>query len=425
MSNPKTRISTPLQYHQSELYLEDVKLASLLKRVGSPAYIYSATEMEKRYRQFDHAFSRVPHQVCYAVKANSNLEILRLFRRLGGGFDIVSGGELFRALEAGANPATIVFSGVGKTIEEIDRGLARRIRQFNVESVQELQLIEARALAQNRRQIVSLRVNPDVDPKTHPYIATGLREHKFGIDIREVAEIFRAGRAFKKVRLEGIGFHIGSQILDVKPFVDAACILADSVKQLRRAGFRLTTLDLGGGLGIPYQMQPAPTPRDLANGILPILAPLGCELVFEPGRWLVAAAGVLATSVLFTKRNGKKNFVVVDAGMNDLLRPSLYQAYHEILPTRWKSRATRIRVDVVGPICETGDFFARDRVLQAVEAGDTLVLRDAGAYGFSLASQYNSHPRCVEVMVRGRKAFTIRKRETYEDLVRGEGMRKA
>lgn len=410
----------PIHYRQHRLFIEKVDTASVVKTIGTPCYVYSATEMEERFRRFDRALSEVPHQICYAVKANSNLEILRLFRKIGSGFDIVSGGELFRVLKAGANPRNVVFSGVGKTIEEINYALSRRLGQFNAESVGELKLLESRALALNCTARVSLRVNPDVDPQTHPYIATGLREHKFGIDIRLLPKIFQEAQSFRALRLEGIGFHIGSQILDVWPFVDAAKILARHVLQLRSAGFKITTLDLGGGMGIPYEDQPAPTPEAFARGILPVLKPLRCQLIFEPGRWLVGRAGVLVTRVLYIKDNGRKKFIVVDAGMNDLIRPSLYQAYHQILPAHRKPTAQKVRAEVVGPICETGDFFAHERKLDAVSPGDLLVIRDAGAYGFSLASNYNSHPRCAEVLVRGNKASLIRQREKFEDLIRGE-----
>lgn len=421
MSNVKRDATHPLHYRKGLLYFGTVALATLAEKAGTPCYIYLAEEMEARYRQFDHAFSSVPHRICYAVKANSNLEILKIFLRLGSGFDIVSGGELFRVLKSGARAQEVVFSGVGKTVEEIDYALSRRVGQFNAESVDEIRRIEARARALKRSTRVSLRVNPDVDAKTHPYIATGLREHKFGIEIRQVREIFRFSRAFKWARLDGLGFHIGSQILEVRPFADAAKILAEAVGALRESGFAISSLDLGGGLGIPYKNQPAPPPEDLARAILPFLSPLGCTLLFEPGRWLTAHAGVLVTRVLTLKRNGTKRFVVVDAGMNDLIRPALYQAYHEILPVRLSPGARKVRVDVVGPICESGDFFARDRVLKTVKPGDWLAVRDAGAYGFSLASNYNSHPRCAEILVRGGEPRVIRRRESYRDLIRGEG----
>lgn len=395
-------------------------MGPLATQVGTPCYVYSGDDMKARFQSFDRAFSSVAHRVCYAIKANSNLEVLRLFRRLGSGFDIVSGGELFRVLRAGASPASVVFSGVGKTVEEIDYALGCGVGQFNAESAEELKLLEARARTLNRAPRVSLRVNPNVDPRTHPYIATGLQEHKFGIDVRLVPGIFRFSRTLKKARLEGLGCHIGSQILSAEPFVETARTLARHVRELRRSGFRIATLDLGGGLGISYQDKPAPTPDDLARGMLPLLDPLGCELIFEPGRWLVGRAGVLVTRVLFLKRNGRKRFVIVDAGMNDLIRPTLYHAHHQILPVKLPLRAAKIRVDVVGPICESGDFFARERLLEDVVAGDILAIRDAGAYGFALASNYNSHPRCAEVLIQGKMVVLVRRRETYSDLIRGE-----
>ncbi|MGB7621937.1 MAG: diaminopimelate decarboxylase [Terriglobia bacterium] len=421
MSNAKPAHSPhPLQYLRGQLHLSGMPLAPLARKVGTPCYVYSAEDMVARFKMFDGAFSAIPHKVCYAIKANSNLEVLRLFRRLKSGFDIVSGGELFRVIKAGAAPEAIVFSGVGKTVEEIDYALGCRVGQFNAESVEELRLLEARARALNRSPRVSLRVNPNVDPQTHPYIATGLRDHKFGIDIRLVPGIFRFSRSLKKVRLNGLGCHIGSQILAAEPFVEVARILARHVRSLRHAGFEISTLDLGGGLGISYQEETGPSPEDLARGMLPVLVPLGCELIFEPGRWLVGRAGVLLTRVLFTKRNGRKRFVIVDAGMNDLIRPTLYHAHHQILPARRNPRPGKAPVDVVGPICETGDFFARHRRMDKVAAGDLLVIRDVGAYGFALASHYNSHPRCPEVLVRGKEARIVRQRETYEDLLRGE-----
>lgn len=424
MSNAKPHGSHPLKYQKGQLFLSGFPLSLAAQAVGTPCYVYSGDDMENRFQSFERAFGGVSHTICYAVKANSNLQIVKLFRQLGSGFDIVSGGELFRVLKAGADPDSIVFSGVGKTTAEIDEALRCRVGQFNVESVEELKLLETRARVLKRRPRVSLRVNPNVDPKTHPYIATGLKEHKFGIDIRLVPEIFRFSRSFRKIRLEGLGFHIGSQILEVKPFVAAARILARHVRDLRQSGFHIFTLDVGGGLGIPYQGEPAPSPDDLARDMLPVLAPIGCKLVFEPGRWLVGRAGVLMTRVLFMKFNGRKRFAVVDAGMNDMIRPTLYHAFHEILPLRRKPRAKKVHLDVVGPVCETGDFLARARSMNEVVPGDLLVIRDAGAYGFVLASNYNSRPRCAEVLIRRNQAFLIRPRERYEDLTRGEGLRK-
>ncbi len=323
-------------------------------------------------------------------------------------------------MKAGADPRRIVFSGVGKTLQEIDLALKKRILQFNVESPLELKMLEARARALGQSTRASVRLNPDVDPKTHPYIATGLREHKFGVDTRFLGEMFQLSRTFRRVRLEGLGFHIGSQLLSVKPYVDAAKILAGHVRELRSGGFAINSLDLGGGLGIPYRGERGPSARDLAQGVLPVLRPLKCELLFEPGRWLVGRAGALVTQVLFVKQNGQKRFVVVDAGMNDLIRPSLYGAYHEIMPVQTRLLKRRVRVDVVGPICETGDFFARDRLIETVGEGGLLAIRDAGAYGFTLSSNYNAHPRCPEILVAGSRWEVIRRRERMDDLIRGE-----
>ncbi len=416
----KRKTEHPLQYRKQHLGIGGVAVAVIAEKVGTPFYAYSADDIEARYREFDQAFAATPHRICYAVKANSNLRILKLFKALGSGFDVVSGGEFFRALEAGADPQTVVYSGVGKTSEEIDFALRRRLGQFNVESIEELKLLEARGVALKKKARVSLRINPDVDPKTHPYIATGLREHKFGIDTRLLPEIVGLARSLRRVRIEGIGFHIGSQILETRPFVDAAQVLAGHVCDLRNAGLNIATIDLGGGLGIPYLDQKAPQPDELARGILPILQPLQCQLIFEPGRWLVGRSGALVTRVLLTKQNGGKKFIVVDAGMNDLIRPSLYQAHHRILAERQKARSKSVRADIVGPICETGDFLARDRWIDDVKAGDLLAVRDAGAYGFTLSSNYNSRVRCPEVLVRGNGWKMVRRRENYQDLIRGE-----
>ncbi|MDD5542724.1 MAG: diaminopimelate decarboxylase [Acidobacteriia bacterium] len=420
MSNVTRPNFHPISYRGRHLFMDGVSIREVVSRVGTPCYIYSAGDIRRRFGEFDDAFATVPHRVCYAVKANSNLAILKLFRTLGSGFDVVSGGELFRVLRAGANPRAVVFSGVGKTAEEIDFALSRRIGQFNVESAAELELLAARAQALRVKAEAGLRVNPDVDPRTHPYIATGLREHKFGIDIHSVDELFRAARSRPFLRLRGLGFHIGSQILSLEPFADAAAILANKVRQLRAAGFEIHTLDLGGGLGISYRGERTPPAQALARRVLPILRPLGCTLFFEPGRWLVGRAGVLVTRVLFLKRNGRKNFVVVDAGMNDLIRPTLYQAFHQILPVERSTRTGSFRADVVGPICETGDFFARDRRLRKPQPGELLAIGETGAYGFSLASNYNARPRCPEILIDASRARLIRRRESPADLVRGE-----
>ncbi len=406
-------------YNKNKLYCEDVPVADVARQVGTPFYLYSQSTLERHYKTFDMAFSAIPHLTCYAVKANSNLAILSLFRRLGSGFDIVSGGELLRALKAGGDPEKIVFSGVGKTPEEIDLGLQHNILQFNVESSAELRMLEARAAAKRKTARISLRVNPDVDPKTHPYIATGLRQHKFGVPIESAPDLYRRANRSGRVKITGIGFHIGSQITRVEPFIDALNRLKEIVSALREEGIKIKHLDLGGGLGITYNDEVPPHPDDYGKAVLDVVKDMDCTLLLEPGRVIVGNAGILVTRVLLTKQTNGKNFVIVDAGMNDLVRPSLYGSYHGIQPETLSGR-NRWTADVVGPICESADFLARDRDMPRVKSKDLLAVMSAGAYGYALSSNYNSRTRIPEVLVRGKRAKVIRKRETFKDLVRGE-----
>jgi diaminopimelate decarboxylase len=407
-------------YSDNSLYCESVALADIAKAAGTPCYVYSAQSILDAYRAYDSAFGDVPHSICYAVKANSTLGILSLLARAGSGFDIVSGGELFRVLKAGGDPAKIVFSGVGKTAAEVEYALDSSIHSFNCESEAELALIDSLAARRGVKARFALRVNPDVDAATHPYIATGLRDHKFGIDMNEVESIYQRARDFAHLTATGVSCHIGSQLLDADPILEAVDRVLALVERLRARGHAIQHVDLGGGLGIAYQA--ADRPPDIGAFIRKMrdrIEKSGLCVMVEPGRSIVGPAGVLVTRVLYRKRTPKKEFVVVDAAMNDLLRPSLYQSHHEIIPLRQNGRAP-ILVDVVGPICETGDFLARNREVASVAPGDYLAICAAGAYGFVLSSNYNSRPRAAEVLVEGDRWAVIRERETLEDLVRGE-----
>ncbi len=409
-------------FKNRKMHCEDVPIAEIAREVGTPFYLYSQSALEHQFRSFDDAFAAVPHLTCYAVKANSNLAILSRLRRMGAGFDVVSGGELMRAHAAGMNPMKIVFSGVGKTMDEVDLGLRRGILQFNVESEAELHILEARARALGKVPGIALRVNPDVESGTHPYIATGLREHKFGIAIDQALELYRTARRSPHLRITGIGCHIGSQITSVKPFLMALLRLKEIFINLRAEDINLKHLDLGGGLGIVYDDEQPPNPNEYARALVASVRDLDCTLILEPGRVIIGNAGILVTRVVVTKQSGGKNFIVVDAGMSDLMRPSLYGAYHGIEPVTVTRRPT-CQADVVGPICESGDFLARNRRLPVMKSDELLAIRSAGAYGFVLSSNYNSRPRAAEVLVRGERYKVIRKREQFRDLVRGEALR--
>ena len=410
----------PYFYRDNELTIEGVTLADIAKKEGTPCYVYSRAAILERYQGYDKAFGAAAHQVCYAVKANSNLSLLRLLAEAGAGFDIVSGGELFRVLKAGGDPAKVVFSGVGKSREEVEYAIASGIHSFNCESETELALIDSIASRHGISARAALRVNPNVDAKTHPYISTGLQDHKFGINIDQVKDIYDRAAGLGHLKLEGVSCHIGSQLLDTKPLLEALDGVLALVQKLRAAGHRIVELDMGGGLGVAYESdQRAPSTEEFLQLVCQKTAGLGLKLMVEPGRSIVASAGVLLTRVMYRKKTAKKEFVIVDAAMNDLIRPALYQAHHEIVPLRHRELGT-ITADVVGPVCESGDFFARDRELANVFSGDYMALMTAGAYGFVQASNYNSRPRPAEVLVDGSAWKVIRKRETNEDLIRGE-----
>ncbi len=412
---------------QAVLFCDDVPLPKLAAKYGTPLYVYSASTIRERYREFDRGFRKVPHTVCYSVKANSNLTILRLLSRMGSGFDIVSGGELERLLRIDRRlMRKVVFSGVGKTSEELDAALRAGIAVFNLESEAELWTLASRAAALNKVARIALRVNPDVPAATHPYISTGLHEHKFGIPLRDARLLYARARETRFVKVVGVSVHIGSQITTAEPFHAAMERVADLVRHLQQEGHRIEYVDAGGGLGINYEETSLPALREYvaayAAAVTKPLRGLKVHLLLEPGRVILGPAGVLVASVLYRKQNDGKRFVVANGAMNDLIRPSLYNAYHEIVPVAQthQSEMTTVRCDVVGPICESGDFLGKDRELPALEPGDLIAVLDAGAYGMSLASNYNSRPRPAEVLVDGRSVRLIRRRETLRDIMRDE-----
>jgi diaminopimelate decarboxylase len=409
-------------YSQNDYYCEQVPLADLAHQVGTPAYVYSANTIRNNYRAYTSAFGDLPHSVCFAVKANSSLGVLALLAREGAGFDIVSGGELFRVLKAGGDPSKVVFSGVGKTREEVDYALRSGIHSFNCESESELALIDAMASRLGVKAGFSIRVNPDVDAVTHPYISTGLSQHKFGIAIAEAAQVYERSRQFRSIAADGVSCHIGSQILDPSPLLEAVDRVLALATRLRNQGHPIRHLDLGGGLGVAYrENETAPEIGAYVECLSSRVRASGLTVMVEPGRSIVGPAGALLTRVLYRKKNGEKEFIIVDAAMNDLIRPSLYRAHHEIVPLR-RSTLPSITADVVGPVCETGDFLARDREMPNTMPGDYLAVSTAGAYGFVLSSNYNSRPRVPEVLVDGDQWRVIRERETYDDLIRGESV---
>jgi diaminopimelate decarboxylase len=407
------------RYQDGEFQCEAVPFRKIAEEVGTPCYVYSHARLLRQYRAFDSAFNDVPHITAYAIKANSNIAILRLLAKEGAGGDIVSGGELYRALQAGIPAQRIVFAGVGKTDDEIRYALKSDILMFNVESSAELLAIDRVAGELYRKARVALRINPDIDPHTHPYISTGLKKSKFGISADRALDEFKLATTLENIEIAGVHKHIGSQLTQVSPYVDALKKILGLVEQLKGIGVEIRYLNVGGGLGITYQDEAPPQPRDLAQALSPLLKDLKCVLIFEPGRSIVGNAGVLLTKVLYQKANPDKTFLIVDAAMNDLIRPSLYGAYHEIKPVREKARK-QVLADVVGPVCESGDFLAKDRMMPLVDPGELLTVMSAGAYGFSMASNYNSRRRIPEVLVRDGEVHVIRAREEYADLVRGE-----
>jgi diaminopimelate decarboxylase len=413
--------TTAFRYRDSELSCEDVPLRVVAAAVGTPTYVYSKAALLASFAAYDRAFAAVPHLLCYSVKANGNLGVLATLARAGAGADIVSGGELYRALRAGIPPRKIVFSGVGKTREEMREALKADIMLFNVESASELRVLDEVASEMGVRAPIALRVNPDVDPQTHPYIATGLKTAKFGIPIGDALAASDEATHRKGVEVVGVQMHIGSQLTKTSPFADSIARVAGLVRDLRARGMDVRYVDVGGGLGIRYREETPPTHVAYADVLVPALRELGVTALLEPGRSLVGNAGLLLTRVLYRKDTADKTFVIVDAAMNDLIRPAFYDAYHEIRPVREASRpAAAETVDVVGPICESGDFLARDRAMPRAAEGDLLAVMSAGAYGFAMASNYNARPRAAEVLVDGSRYTIVRRRETYEDLVAGE-----
>jgi diaminopimelate decarboxylase len=409
------------QYREGELYCEQVPVSRIAKEVGTPCYIYSYTTLVRHFRAYDGAFKSLPHIIAFAMKANSNIAILRLMAKEGSGVDIVSGGELFRALKAGVPPSKIVFAGVGKNAEEIREALKADILMFNVESSAELQAINEVAASVGTKARVALRINPDIDPKTHPYISTGLKKSKFGIAADRALEEFTLASSLANIDVVGVHKHIGSQLTEVTPFVEAVKKVVKLVEALKSRGINIRYVNIGGGLGITYSDETPPLPQELADAVSPLLKNLNVTLIMEPGRVIVGNAGILVTKVLYRKDGEAKRFIIVDAAMNDLIRPSLYGAYHEIRPlSEAVLQRTKHSVDVVGPVCESGDFLAKDRSLPEVNAGDMLAVMSAGAYGFVMASNYNSRPRIPEVLIKDGDIHVIRTRETYDDLINGE-----
>ena len=404
------------EYKNGELYCEEVPIKKILEDVGTPVYIYSAKTIRRHYKVFEKSFSNIDHLICYSVKANSNIAIISLLKQLGSGADIVSVGELKRALKAGIDPKKIVFSGVGKTPEEIEFALRADILMFNVESLEELETLGEIAKKLEKKAPFALRINPDIDPQTHPYIATGIKRSKFGIPEEFVIEAYKKAKENPYLYPIGIDAHIGSQITSISPFVSALSRLKKIWEELINLGFELKYLDIGGGLGIVYKNEEPPLPQEYADAIIKEGKDLKATIILEPGRVIVGNAGILVTKVLYTKENILKKFVIVDAAMNDLIRPAFYQAYHKIIPVEEKYEEFEV-VDVVGPICESSDFFAKERKLPKVKKGDFLAIMSAGAYGFVMSSNYNSRPRPPEVLVDEDKYYIIRKRETIEDLL--------
>ncbi|HMK61859.1 MAG TPA: diaminopimelate decarboxylase [Dissulfurispiraceae bacterium] len=409
------------EYKKGELYAEDVPVREIAAKYGTPVYIYSSKTLLRHFNAYDNAFDGKSHIICFALKANSNAAIIRLFAKHGCGADVVSGGELYRALKAGIPARKIVYAGVGKTEDEIRYALKNKILMFNVESENELRELNRIAGVMGVKANIALRINPDIDPQTHPYISTGLKKHKFGIPIELALEHYKIAVSLKNISVVGIHKHIGSQLTKLSPFVDALRRILLLINELAKDCIRIDYLDIGGGLGITYLDEEPPEPNDLAKHILPLIKDRDLTLVMEPGRSLVGNAGILVTKTLYLKEGEEKSFVIVDAGMNDLMRPSLYNAYHHIQPVV-KTRRHVIIADIVGPICESGDFLAKDREIRKVKQGELLAVMSAGAYGFSMSSTYNSRPKVAEVMVSGKEFALVRKRESYADLLRGESI---
>ena len=406
-------------YKNDDLFCEDVPIRDIVEKVGTPFYCYSHATITRHFRVFQDAFKDLDHLTCFSVKSSSNLAILKIIALHGGGADIVSGGELFRALKAGIAPDKIVYSGVGKTPEEMKFALTSNICMFNVESKQELQALDTIAGAMGRKATVALRINPEVKPHTHPYIVTGHSENKFGISLDDALPTYESARHLKNIDVKGVSCHIGSQLTDIDPFLDAVIKLKDILQELKKMAFDIQFLNLGGGLGITYNDEKPPHPLEYAMALKKLLRNNDITLILEPGRVIIGNAGILITRALYTKSTKNKRFVIVDAGMNDLIRPALYNSFHAIQPVKI-IQSEMVVTDLVGPVCETGDFFAKDRKMPSFQSGDLIAIMSAGAYGFSMASNYNSRLRPAEVMVKGKLFSIIRSQETYDDLIHGE-----
>ena len=412
-------INKNFYYKNGELFCENVPIKEIAKKVGTPVYIYSKNGILERVREYKKAFNSYETLICYAVKANSNLSVLKLFESEGLGCDIVSGGELYKARKAGISSNKIVYAGVGKTDFEIDYAIRENILSFNVESEMEIDVLNEIAGKNERKARVSIRVNPNVNPKTHPYISTGLRESKFGIDIEKALDVYKKAVKLPNIEVIGVHCHIGSQIMEISPYIEAIEKTAELVFDLKKEGIDLQYFDIGGGIGIKYRPEDnPPSIKDFADSIIPIVKETGLKLIVEPGRSLIGEMGILITQVLFTKDKGNKHFIIVDAGLNDLLRPAMYNAYHHIVSVDKKDK--KVKADIVGPICETGDFLALDREIEDIGRKDYLAVMSAGAYGSSMSSNYNMRPRAAEVLVDGDKFRVIRERETYEYLIKPE-----
>ncbi len=410
------------EFKKNDLYCEDVKVADIVKKTGTPVYIYSKRTAVEHLKKFQAAFASVDHLICYSIKANSNLALCEALRKEGCGADIVSGGELYRALKAGFKPQDIVFAGVGKTEEEIKYALKTGIFMFNVESMPEAEMINQVSQRLKKKACVSIRVNPDVNPHTHAYITTGRKENKFGINFHEAVEFYQTLSKFSWLNVIGIHSHIGSQIMSPGPYIDTIHRGISLIHKLRDVGIHLTVINIGGGMGIIYKDEHPMTAKEFGEAVIPLIRNLHCKLVLEPGKQIVGNAGILVARVTYIKKTSGKKFVIVDAAMNDLIRPPLYDAYHEIKSVHVDGKRTVTEVDVVGPICESTDFFAKGRPLPEVKSGELLAIMTAGAYGFVMASNYNSRPRSPEVLVDGKKFKITKKRETVKDLIRGESL---
>jgi diaminopimelate decarboxylase len=409
-------------YKNGTLYCEELRVSDIADKAGTPFYLYSKNTLTNHFRAVDLAFGDIAHLVCYSVKANSNVAIISLLAKEGAGADVVSGGELYRALKAGVDPGKIVYAGLGKTTPEVEQALNEGILMFNVESSQELMLINEIAVRMKVEAPIALRVNPDIDPMTHPYVATGLKQSKFGIPLAQAMAEYEVAKKLPGLNPIGIHQHIGSQIMDSAPFVNSLEKVTNLADSLRVLDIDIRYINIGGGFGIQYTDEEAPAPEQFAGALVPLLQDTGCAVIMELGRMIAGNAGILVTSVLYNKQGEEKRFVVVDAAMNDLIRPSLYQANHEIAPVEYHDGTPKTKVDIVGPICESSDFLAQDRELPEVQPGDLLSIFSAGAYGFSMSSNYNSRTRVPEILVSGRKAYVIKRRETYDDLIRGEAI---